>query len=305
MIHSYPSIYAIGHKAIDDLFTGPVLVEEKVDGSQFSMGRSWDNELLCRSKGQQIVIDAPEGMFRKAVDVAGSLPLVPGWIYRCEYLEKPKHNTLTYGRVPASHLIIFDICPGLEEYLKPHEKKLEAERLGLECVPVLFEGLVTDFEMFKSFMARESVLGGCTVEGVVVKNYALFTMEKKIALGKYVSEGFKEKNAKDWKERNPVGRDFVQELIATYRTEARWHKAIQHLREAGQIEGSPRDIGLLMREVPSDVLKEYGDEIKEALFKHFWKDIHRGLTAGLPEWYKDELAKTAFVEAVPAGRLDK
>lgn len=299
MIHSYPSIYAIGHKAIADLFSGPVLVEEKIDGSQFSMGRSWDGELLCRSKGQQIVIDEPEGMFRRAVEVARGLPLVPGWIYRCEYLEKPKHNTLAYGRVPNSHLIVFDICPGLEEYLPWLEKQAEARRLGLEVVPMIHNGLVTDFEMFKELMRTPSILGGCLVEGVVVKNYALFTQEKKIAIGKYVSEAFKEKHGEDWKQRNPTGRDFVQEMIGTYRTDARWQKAVQHLREAGHLEGSPRDIALLMREVPADVLKEYGDEIKEALFKHFWKDIHRGITAGLPEWYKSELAKSAFVEAVP------
>ena len=36
------------------------------------------------------------------------------------------------------------------------------------------------------------------------------------------------------------------------------------------------------------------EEIKEALFKHFWQHIQRGITSGLAEWYKDELAKSAF-----------
>lgn len=34
--HSYPSIYALGHRAIVDLLKGPVFIEEKIDGSQFS-----------------------------------------------------------------------------------------------------------------------------------------------------------------------------------------------------------------------------------------------------------------------------
>jgi len=38
MLHSYPSVYAIGHKAIEEIFLGPVLIEEKIDGSQFSWG---------------------------------------------------------------------------------------------------------------------------------------------------------------------------------------------------------------------------------------------------------------------------
>lgn len=296
-IHSYPSVYAIGHHAITDLFSGPVLVEEKVDGSQFSMALI-DGQLECRSKGQQLNIDAPEKMFEKAVATARSLPLHPGWVYRCEFLDKPKHNTLVYARVPERSLILFDVCPGLEEYLGYADKRLEAERLGLECVPRIFDGMVTSLEMFKAFMDCESVLGGTKVEGVVVKNYALFTPEKKVAVGKYVAEGFKEKNAKDWKERNPSGKDFTQSLIETYKTDARYRKAVQHLREAGRLEGSPRDIGLLIREVPADILTEYEAEIREALFRHYWPSIQRGVTAGLAEWYKDELAKLAF-EAVP------
>jgi len=30
------------------------------------------------------------------------------------------------------------------------------------------------------------------------------------------------------------------------------------------------------------------------LWSHFWPHIRRGTTAGLPQWYKDELAKAAF-----------
>lgn len=298
MLHSYPSIYAIGHKAIEQLFGGPVLIEEKVDGSQFSMSRNEAGELLCRSKGQQIIVSAPEGMFRKAVDAAAALDLRPGWVYRCEYLEKPKHNTLSYARVPTKHLIVFDICPALETYLSYDEMAVEADRLGLEFVPRLFEGMVDSLEMFKGFLERESVLGGVKIEGVVVKNYALFTAEKKVALGKFVSEAFKEVHAADWKERNPGGKDFVQTLIEKYRADARWQKAVQHLRDAGKLEGSPRDIGLLIREVPADILKECGGEIKDALFAHFWKDIQRGVVAGLPEWYKSELAATAFAPMI-------
>lgn len=36
--HSYPSIFAIGHRALAELLLDPVIVEEKVDGSQFSFG---------------------------------------------------------------------------------------------------------------------------------------------------------------------------------------------------------------------------------------------------------------------------
>ena len=178
-----------------------------------------------------------------------------------------------------------------------HEQKTEeANRLGLEVVPLLFSGKVENFEMFKSFLDKESILGATTIEGVVIKNYSLFTAEKKVAMGKYVSEKFKEVHSGDWKERNPTSKDFETILVEKYRTEARWRKAVQHLREAGTLTESPQDIGLLIRAVPVDILKECEEEIKETLFKHVWPHISRGLTRGLPEWYKEELAKTAFPE---------
>lgn len=292
-IHSYPSIYAIGHKAIADIFSSPVLIEEKVDGSQFSFGRI-DGELVCRSKGKDILLDAPEKMFGKAIEVVKSLPLHDGWIYRGEYLQKPKHNTLQYSRVPNNHIIIFDINTGLEEYMSFQSKLAEATRLGLEMVTPLFHGMVDNFEVFKQFLEKESALGGCLIEGVVVKNYSLFTQEKKVAMGKYVSEHFKETHAAEWKKSNPSQGDIEILLINEYRNSVRWQKAVQHLKERGELVGSPEDIGKLMREVPTDILKECEDEIKEKLFKHFWPKISRSVTRGLPEWYKDTLAKQAF-----------
>jgi len=294
-IGSYPSIYAVGHRAIQDIFKDEVFIEEKIDGSQFSFMYS-NGELLCRSKGTQIIVDAPEKMFAKAVETARSFAGIAndGWIYRCEYLSKPKHNTLCYGRAPDKNLILFDVVVGIEKYLSYNTKTDEAKRLGLECVPLLFKGIVKDIEAFNELLERKSILGGCDIEGMVIKNYKLFTQEKKIALAKYVSEKFKEKHQTDWKKANPTRTDMVQMLIVEYRNENRWEKAIQHLRDDGKLEHSPRDIGMLIKEVPEDILKECKDEIKEQLFKHFWPQVRRGVTAGLPEWYKQKLAESAF-----------
>lgn len=295
-INSYPSIYAVGHKAIRDIFDSDVVIEEKVDGSQFSFGVGDNGELHCRSKGAQIVIDAPEKMFARAVETVKEIQhlLVSNWIYRCEYLQKPKHNTLAYKRVPKKYLILFDVMTGLEEYLLPADKASEATRIKLEVVPTVFQGRITEIDMLNELLERKSILGGCTIEGVVIKNYTQFTHEKKIAIAKYVSEKFKEKHSQNWKKSNPSANDIVQLLIATYRNETRWEKAVQHLRDEGKLECSPRDIGALIREIPIDVLKECEDEIKDRLFKHFWPKVRRGITAGLPEWYKEQLAASAF-----------
>lgn len=298
-IPSYPSIYNIGHKAAADLFNGDVVVEEKIDGSQFSFGVTSDGTLCTRSKGKDMHPDAPEAMFARACETAKALApsLQAGWWYRGEYLQKPKHNSLAYARVPAQHVILFDVSTGDQSWLSPEEKREEAARLGLECVPVIFVGAVRDAEHLLSFMREESCLGGVTPEGLVVKNYARFGADKKTLMGKYVTEAFKEVHAKEWKASNPTRADVIQDLIATYRTDARWRKAVQHLREAGTLEGSPKDIGALLKEVPADVRKECEAEIKEELWRYAWPQIQRGITAGLPQWYKEQLLTSAFTDA--------
>lgn len=316
--HSYPSIFALGHRAIADLLTVPVCVEEKIDGSQFSFGLfdAYERDgtlpegatvLRVRSKGAVMMVDAPEKMFTAAVDTAKRLlPLLHvGWTYRSEFLLKPRHNGLAYDRIPAQHVILFDVNSGHETYLSQTEKRTEADRLGLECVPVLFTGMLSEVAAFRQFLETPSVLGGQLVEGVVVKpqDYNLFGPDKKCLMGKFVSEAFKEVQSKAWRLDNPGRSDILDGLIATYTSQARWMKAVQHLRERGELEESPRDIGKLMIEVPTDIEGECREEISAALYAWAWPKIRRAVSRGLPEWYKNELLKKQFEEPSAVGAV--
>jgi hypothetical protein len=72
---------------------------------------------------------------------------------------------------------------------------------------------------------------------------------------------------------------------------------VQHLREAGQLQGAVQDIGPLIQEIPRDVEKECKPEIMEALWKWAWPHIKRAVTRGFPEWYKEKLLEKAFESA--------
>lgn len=294
-INSYSKIFAIGHRQIRDIFQGEVQVEEKVDGSQISFGVV-DGELFIRSKGAQLYVDNPEKMFSEGIKAIVAIKdrLQEGAKYRGEYLKKPKHNTIEYERIPQSHIMIFDIDKGDNDYLSYAEKKNEAKRLGFECVPLIFSGAINDPEMLLGFLNRQSVLGKADIEGVVVKNYEKFTDDKKTMMGKYVSEKFKEAHGKKFKKANPGQGDIIEIIKAIYRTEARWDKAIQHMRDAGKLEHSPKDIGMLLKEIQTDVENECADEIKEMIFKWAMPKIKRGLVVGFPEYYKEHLLKGAF-----------
>jgi hypothetical protein len=138
-------------------------------------------------------------------------------------------------------------------------------------------------------MKQVSFLGGNKVEGVVLKNYARFGVDKKFLVAKVVSEEFKEIHRHEWKSANPGRTDIVEMLIAGLKTPARWNKAIQHLKERGLLSDAPQDIGLLLNEIKLDTLNECELDIKDELFKHFWPRIARGIIAGFPEYYKGKL----------------
>ena len=297
--HSFPKVYALGHRYVKDLLLEEVTIEEKIDGSQFSFGLFADG-LHARSKGQQLVIDAPEKMFTKAIKTVLTLQslLIPGWTYRAEYLKTPKHNTLAYDRIPASHLIIFDINTSEETYLDYPAKAAEAARLGLDVVPLLYYGMISKQEELIALLDRTSILGGQQIEGFVIKNYDRFGEDGKALMGKFVREDFKELNSKEWRATNPTNGDVIGHLIQTLRTPARWDKAVQHLRDAGRLTDSPVDIGALMKEVQKDTLEECQELITKRLLQWANPKINRGIIAGLPEWYKEKLLQNQFTTEV-------
>lgn len=299
--HSYPKSLAVGHRYLTGIFEDEVTITEKIDGSQFSFGLFPDGagvKLRCRSKGQQINMDAPDKMFIKAVETVKEIMqlLVVGYTYRAEYLSKPKHNVLAYDRHPYKHLIVFDIARGHEDYLAYEDMAHEAEIIGLECVPLIYYGKVDNIDMFLGLLERDSILGGQRIEGVVAKNYERFGKDGKMLMAKFVSTEFKEVHNKDWKTKNPSGIDIITKLGLQHHSEARFAKAVQHLKEEGVLLHEPKDIGLLIKEIKRDVLEECGEDIKEALFKWAYPKIDRMITAGFPEWYKHLLVEDTFIE---------
>lgn len=323
--HSYPSSFNLGHAAVRDLLTVPHYIEEKVDGSQFSMGLIYPVQnvpgiepvdlppyLRIRSKGAEMNVDAPEKMFSKAAETARRLAsaeardagvgLHPGWTYRCEFLAKPKHNTLAYERTPVNNIILFDVNTGDQEWLGRQELEIEGARLGLEVVPVLrfsYPGEpLTTLEDIRTLLATDSVLGGQKIEGVVVKQLGaggyLYGKDGKTLIGKFVSEKFREAHGVAWKESNPSNGDILIMLGLKYQHVGRWMKAVQHLREAGLLEDSPRDIGKLLIEIEKDLGKEEKEEIKTLLWKWAWPHVRRQATRGVAEWYKETLLALQF-----------
>lgn len=290
-IKSYPSVVRLGSRGIEDIFNGNVVIQEKIDGSQFSFGIDKDGNLKMRSKNAEISSENHQGMFAKAVEwcEANKDKFNPWFTYRGEYLQSPKHNIMRYERVPKGNIIIFDITFGDDVWLEYDSMVEEADRIGLECVPQYAKGNITKqfVEANKDeWLSRESVLGG-NVEGFVIKNYAVLTPFNTASMAKVVRENFQEIGKMN--RRAKTGGEDFEWFDDKYVTEARWNKAYQHLKEQELIQGNMSDVGRLIKEVNVDVLKECAEDIKEDLFKIYWKRLAKRLSNGLAEWYDNKL----------------
>jgi len=292
-IPSYGKILTIGSPYTNNALKGEVVVQEKVDGSQFRFGINDKREFVASSKGAALDLDQPQKQFSRGVEYLKSLDawadFAPDTYFYGEILDKPRHNILAYDRTPTNHIVIFDALSG-GEYASRADLELWASRLGVDAIPELYRGDDVTVDMILDLVKTHSYLGGQIIEGVVIKNYTekiQYSGKEQQLFTKYVREEFKEMNSK-----NPDftgGENKAIALFTDYCAEARWHKAVQHLRDADKLTGSPKDIGLIIKEVPADIISENESEIKDKLFDLFRSDFAKIVTRGLPEWYKKQL----------------
>ena len=290
---SFPKIWALGSKQVPDILHGPVEVTEKMDGSQFGFGKTPEGELKMRSKGQWIDPLCPDKLFKKSVDHVLSIQalLIPDTFYYGEAITSQRHNTLKYDRVPNGHIVLF--AAGDFEFVNVVNAHAEltmiANLMDIDVVPMLHKGGITSAEVL-DLIKRPSYLGGTDMEGCVVKRYVPYEYMGQfvpIQCAKFVSEGFKEKHGQNMAFAS--GKSKMQLYFESFNTEARWRKTVEHLRDDGVLTHSPSDIGALLKELHYDLEAEYKQEIMEQLWEFYKKDMHRSITNGFPQWYKEKL----------------
>lgn len=295
---SYVKIFPASGKFADMFVGQEVEITEKIDGSQFVFGKNPEGKLFMRSKGAVIDQDCPPKLFKPAVDHVLSIQerIPSDTAYYSETLSSPRHNTLKYGRVPINHIALYghtDYTRTKNLDISHHMLRETAEHLDIEAVPLLYMGTLNSLIDLKTYLDRDSVLNDVKIEGVVVKNYQrdlLISGEYfPLVAMKYVSEAFKEQHSKN--SEYTSGKSKTEEHMLSYKTEARWLKAVQHLRDDGKLEGTPKDIGILLKELNDDFELEEKEAIKDFLYSTYRKDYIRAMSRGFPEWYKDQLLK--------------
>lgn len=291
---SYSKILTLGSAYTENALVGEVIVQEKIDGSQFRFGISNEGELVIGSKATIIGHPDENKMFKKGVEYILSIEdkirkFPKNSYFFGEFLQKPNHNVLKYERVPKNNIVLFD---AIIDGSYSHRDMLNeyANMFEIDLIPELFKGIINLEQLKQIIENTNSYLCGELVEGVVIKNY-----KQTILLGgnvfplftKYVRESFKERHRVEWKISSR--KETIEEYIKSFKNEARWQKAILHLQEKGELEKSPKDIGKLILEIQHDIKTEEEENIKQFLYNRTIGDILRVSVSGVAEYYKDKL----------------
>lgn len=296
---SYPKVLRLGHRFVDGILDGEIVVQEKIDGSQLNWTWDAEGDLHVRSKGMWQYggpenRTEPEGMFKPAIEHLLTIERNDGYwqglFFRGETVTKLRHNTLTYERVPAGKIVLFDVTDAGWREENPGDLQEWANVLEVDMTPTYYRGPGHLWAGANGLLDNVSILGG-PIEGVVIKNYSKMDVEGKPMMAKVVREEFQELHQRAWKSDNPTKSDVVQQIVEALNTPARFEKAVQHLNEQGLLVNAEQDIGKLMSEVKRDVMEEEVAWITERLVKAFMPQVVRGIGRSLPDWYKERLAR--------------
>jgi len=205
-----------------------IVLEEKIDGSNFRIGINKDGTVQFGSRTQDETDDSfSKKTFRPIIDYVTKH--MDSWNVRekmmntlesmeydsiiifGEYLSKPRHSTLYYERIPKNYLAVFDIAAirdGTFTMLHPECELFDSivKLMDFDKVPILFSGksecaMQDLFTWAREEHKVESYLGGQMREGVIFKNYEPYHdgefwqslgEETILPMVKFVREEFKE-----------------------------------------------------------------------------------------------------------------
>ena len=174
------------------------------------------------------------------------------------------------------------------------------DRVGLECVQLLYynddkecQPYTKCNELIKQIEenAIGSCLGGC-IEGIVLKHHAFVHKNRTSSVKlKFVTNIFKERHVLKQDKVVYSSDEFLERLGKSFCTNARFHKAYQHLVENCTIDPNDvknSDINKLVLELDTDFDKEYREEMMMLLWTEFSPIIKKYARDGAGSWFVKE-----------------
>lgn len=261
----YHSIVRYGHKSTQEVLNkgDQIIIQEKIDGANASFAVI-DGELKCWSRNKELSMNNTlEGFYVWVKENINVDKLLEGVIYFGEWTAQ--HKVVYEGY--TKQFFLYDIFNlHLEEYVSFPMVRDEAKRLGLQLIPVFFEGEFESFDQLMSYVGHTELngkLGGepCG-EGIVVKNMEYRDRFGKQMFVKLVVDKFaevqKQKAPKDPKKKFSEEELKVRECVTAPRVE----KQLFTMIEEGLLERNfgIEEMGKILKHinplVAEDILKE-------------------------------------------------
>ena len=272
---------------------GRLIVQEKVDGSNFTVFRDPSTlELAFFNKGKLLTLEKQSNStFARTCEILRTRQDLfrPGYIYHGEAMRAARANHIMYRRIPKYHWMCYEIMVPLADgtyvHATPHEMTEILAGTGIEQVHMYYDSMraADDLDasldrlagIFLNVDALHSSLGN-VAEGFVVKVLTAQRKGKTVPYrAKYVSKHMRERKVVE----GMISPDYTLEAIGdVFNTAARHRKALQHLQERGE----EVTYAALVREADADLLIEHGQEIADMLMQRYFPVIRKAARKDLP-----------------------
>lgn len=279
----FTDVVRLGHKStVEVLKEGDsIVIQEKLDGANASFTIESG---IIHSFSRNRELDESNtlgGFYQYIQDKFNSIKnlLNENYIYFGEWLNPHKVKYEGYEK----QFFLFDIWDKVnEKYLSFEVVKEESVKLGLNLIPVFYEGEYQSFEHLQTFVGKTKLNGKLgdieSGEGIVVKNVSYLDRFGKQLYVKLVTDNFAEVQ-KQKKPKNPTEFMNTKEYILaeSLATKGRIDKIIYKLRDEGVIGNDidKKEIGLVFKEcilrTYEDILKEESDSLVDINVEDFRK----------------------------------
>lgn len=285
----YMSVVRLGHKTTENVLQpgDPIIIQEKLDGANGSF-KLEEGEIVAFSRNERLTEQNNLQGFYEWTQTLDAKQLRSDVVYFGEWLTKHKIN---YGDL-TKQFFLFDVYDiEKEKYIHFTEVKKEAERLGLNLIPVFYEGEYQSLEHLESFIGQ-TALGVKKGEGIVVKNVDYQDVYGKQLFVKLVIDAFKEVQ-RIKKPRDPNFQSAEIEAVQSVLTRARVEKWIYKLIDEGVLQANfgMQDMAMILKRITPRIVDDIVQEEGEQIASFDLKEIRKVIGKQLPLLVKEVIEK--------------
>lgn len=247
-----------------------IVVQEKLDGANASFTLE-NGQLIAYSRRMKLDQENDLRGFYSWVHTIDHELLNNNYLYFGEWLVKHK---IDYGK-HMNQFYLFDVYDKTQErYVHFEIVKQEARRIGLNLIPVFYEGEAVSLDQLQAYVGLSKL--GTTGEGIVIKNID-YTYKGRQVYTKIVNDNFREIKIKTPKKKLTKTKE--GQFIDQFLTEARIEKMLFNLMDEKIIDENFefKDKGTILKHLNVRLYEDLLEEEEESLGEEFDPKLLRQL----------------------------